>query len=144
MTCFPHRTIPGRATSRSASRRGSCAAASAKGRRFLKTRSRPIARRRSTSCTRRSATSRCRGCGRSRRTSGCSRRAGASDMANLDVDIRYTPPRTAVESALADLWAEVLLVDRVGLHDDFLELGGDSPVGAQLVARMYERLGIEI
>ena len=47
-------------------------------------------------------------------------------MANLDVDIRYTPPRTAVESALADLWAEVLLVDRVGLHDDFLELGGDS------------------
>jgi acyl carrier protein len=65
-------------------------------------------------------------------------------MANLDVDIRYTPPRTAVESALAEIWAEALLVDRVGLHDDFLELGGDSLVGAQLVARMYERLGIEI
>ncbi|MFD7292174.1 amino acid adenylation domain-containing protein [Streptomyces sp. NPDC059897] len=35
-------------------------------------------------------------------------------------------PRTPVEQQLADIWAEVLGVDRVGVHDNFFALGGDS------------------
>lgn len=40
--------------------------------------------------------------------------------------IPYVAPRTATEAIVAKLWADVLGVDRVGVHTDFLELGGDS------------------
>ncbi|HEX4704672.1 MAG TPA: phosphopantetheine-binding protein [Pseudonocardiaceae bacterium] len=38
----------------------------------------------------------------------------------------YTPPRDEVESRLAAIWAELMELPSVGVHDDFLELGGDS------------------
>ncbi|MFG3104229.1 amino acid adenylation domain-containing protein, partial [Streptomyces sp. NPDC048182] len=38
----------------------------------------------------------------------------------------HRPPATATERALARIWADVLHVDRVGLDDDFFDLGGDS------------------
>ncbi|MEE1756461.1 non-ribosomal peptide synthetase [Streptomyces sp. SP18CS02] len=38
----------------------------------------------------------------------------------------YVPARDATEAALAAVWAEVLEVDRVGVHDDYFALGGDS------------------
>lgn len=57
---------------------------------------------------------------------------------------KYVAPRTAVEAAIAEIWAEALLLDRVGIHDDFLEHGGDSLVGAQVVARLFERFQIQI
>ena len=47
----------------------------------------------------------------------------------------YTPPRTAVETTLAQIWAEVLGIAPVGVHDNFFGLGGDSILGIQIVAR---------
>jgi amino acid adenylation domain-containing protein/non-ribosomal peptide synthase protein (TIGR01720 family) len=44
-------------------------------------------------------------------------------------------PLTPVQEALARLWCRVLRVDRVGLHDDFFALGGDSILGIQIVAQ---------
>ncbi|MEV0742220.1 amino acid adenylation domain-containing protein [Streptomyces sp. NPDC050549] len=38
----------------------------------------------------------------------------------------HTAPRTGAESAMACVWAEVLGLDRVGVHDNFFDLGGDS------------------
>ncbi|GGN83776.1 hypothetical protein GCM10010112_62430 [Actinoplanes lobatus] len=38
----------------------------------------------------------------------------------------YVPPRGPVEELLAEIWGEVLAVDRVGRHDNFFDLGGDS------------------
>jgi enterobactin synthetase component F len=38
----------------------------------------------------------------------------------------YVAPRTPIEQTLAEIWAEVLHVQRVGIHDNFFELGGDS------------------
>ncbi|MFI6685879.1 amino acid adenylation domain-containing protein [Streptomyces sp. NPDC050485] len=47
----------------------------------------------------------------------------------------YTAPRNAVEAALAEVWAEVLGVERVGIHDNFFDLGGDSILSIQVVSR---------
>src|SRR4029079_19684895 len=38
----------------------------------------------------------------------------------------YVAPRTPAEAKLADLWAEALRLDRVGVRDDFFALGGNS------------------
>jgi amino acid adenylation domain-containing protein len=53
-------------------------------------------------------------------------------------------PRTAVEEVIAIFWAEVMGVDRVGVHDDFLELGGHSLLVTQLASRLQEAFRIEI
>ncbi|MFL5513411.1 MAG: condensation domain-containing protein, partial [Gemmatimonadales bacterium] len=44
-------------------------------------------------------------------------------------------PRTAVEAELGRIWAGVLGVERVGMHDNFFDLGGDSILSIQIVAR---------
>ncbi|WP_128430374.1 non-ribosomal peptide synthetase [Streptomyces cyaneus] len=48
---------------------------------------------------------------------------------------RYVAPRTGREQVLAGVWADVLGVDRVGVHDNFFELGGDSILSIQVVTR---------
>ncbi len=53
-------------------------------------------------------------------------------------------PRSAVESVVAGIWAEVLGVERVGVADDFFELGGHSLVVTAVVARMRERLSVDV
>jgi len=60
------------------------------------------------------------------------------------VEQHYVAPRNAVETTIAEIWAEALLVERVGIHDDFLELGGDSLIATQVVAKIWERLGTEV
>ncbi|MBO0856225.1 MAG: amino acid adenylation domain-containing protein, partial [Nocardia sp.] len=56
----------------------------------------------------------------------------------------FRAPVTSVEQAIADTFAEVLGVDRVGLDDDFFELGGNSLIATQVVARLGEALDTEI
>ncbi|MGH2619079.1 MAG: amino acid adenylation domain-containing protein, partial [Anaerolineales bacterium] len=47
----------------------------------------------------------------------------------------YVAPRNATEETLAKIWAEVLRVERVGIHDNFFELGGDSILSIQAVSQ---------
>ncbi|MEO8129310.1 MAG: aminotransferase class III-fold pyridoxal phosphate-dependent enzyme [Bryobacteraceae bacterium] len=47
----------------------------------------------------------------------------------------YTAPRTPTEKALAQIWAEVLRLERVGVDDDILDLGGNSGHVAQISSR---------
>ncbi|MGQ9634582.1 MAG: AMP-binding protein [Bryobacteraceae bacterium] len=57
---------------------------------------------------------------------------------------RFEPPGSETEWLLAALWSEVLRVEAVGVRDDFLSLGGDSLLAAQLAARIRSRLGVEL
>ncbi|QCT04337.1 amino acid adenylation domain-containing protein [Paenibacillus algicola] len=55
----------------------------------------------------------------------------------------YVAPRTPLEQGMAEVWAEVLGVDRVGVHDHFFELGGHSLSAMSLLSRMKSKLGRE-
>jgi amino acid adenylation domain-containing protein len=57
---------------------------------------------------------------------------------------RYAAPATPVEERLAELWAQLLNVERVGRHDGFFELGGHSLLIVRLAARLRETLGREV
>ena len=50
----------------------------------------------------------------------------------------YVAPRSPQESAIAAIWCEVLGRERVGIHDHFLDLGGDSIQALQIAARAHE------
>jgi acyl transferase domain-containing protein len=55
----------------------------------------------------------------------------------------YVAPRTDVERRLAEIWQSALGIRKVGIHDNFFDLGGDSVMGIQLVARVNES-GLEL
>jgi amino acid adenylation domain-containing protein len=56
----------------------------------------------------------------------------------------YVAPRTEVEESLARMWAEVLKLERVGIHDNFFEIGGHSLLAAQLISRVRTVQGLEL
>jgi acyl carrier protein len=56
----------------------------------------------------------------------------------------FVAPRTPVEEALAEKWAQVLGVEQVGVHDDFFELGGDSMLATQIVSRVRTAMRVEL
>jgi acyl carrier protein len=52
----------------------------------------------------------------------------------------YLAPRNELEQTLADIWAEVLKVDKVGVRDNFFELGGHSLLATQIASRVQKTL----
>ena len=56
----------------------------------------------------------------------------------------YQPPPPGTASVLAGLWAQVLDLDRVGLHDNFFDLGGDSRSVTELVAQIRRECDCEL
>jgi acyl carrier protein len=53
----------------------------------------------------------------------------------------YLEPETATEQVLADVWRELLGVERVSVLDNFFDLGGHSLLAMQVVARVEKRMG---
>jgi acyl carrier protein len=68
----------------------------------------------------------------------------APDAGQLDSSAKFTAPRTGVEKTLARVWAEVLKLERVGIHDNFFDLGGHSLLATQIVSRLRNDLNTEI
>ncbi|HEX2077200.1 MAG TPA: amino acid adenylation domain-containing protein, partial [Longimicrobium sp.] len=54
----------------------------------------------------------------------------------------YVAPRNETERVMAEIWAEMLRVERVGVHDDFFALGGHSLLVTQVLRRAREVLGL--
>jgi hypothetical protein len=56
----------------------------------------------------------------------------------------YEVPVGKVEQALAEIWAELLGVERVGRGDDFFMLGGHSLLGVQMISRVRQAMEVEL
>ncbi|WP_139488459.1 non-ribosomal peptide synthase/polyketide synthase [Brevibacillus dissolubilis] len=57
------------------------------------------------------------------------------DYAQPGLDGEFVAPETFIEKKLAEIWRDVLGVETVGIHDNFFDLGGDSIISIQIVAR---------
>jgi amino acid adenylation domain-containing protein len=68
----------------------------------------------------------------------------APDQARPELDEAYVAPRTTVEGQIAGIWAEVLGVEKVGIHDSFFELGGHSLLATQVISRVRAALQTEL
>jgi amino acid adenylation domain-containing protein len=68
----------------------------------------------------------------------------APDLARPELAQAFEPPRSALEESLATMWAEILRVDRVGIHDDLFALGGDSFQDLQIISRTERDYRVEI
>jgi acyl carrier protein len=68
----------------------------------------------------------------------------APEAGQVTSGVAFESPRTATEHALAQIWAEVLGVPQVGVHDDFFELGGHSLLATQVMARVRDAFQVEL
>jgi acyl-coenzyme A synthetase/AMP-(fatty) acid ligase/acyl carrier protein len=56
----------------------------------------------------------------------------------------YVPPRSPLEEQLAEIWRRVLGSDRIGVHDNFFEIGGHSLKATRIIAHLRQELGVEL
>ncbi len=56
----------------------------------------------------------------------------------------YVAPRTETETRVAQVWSEVLGVERVGMRDDFFDLGGHSLLAMKAVSRLRQLLEVDL
>ncbi|MCY1022907.1 SDR family NAD(P)-dependent oxidoreductase [Pyxidicoccus sp. MSG2] len=61
-----------------------------------------------------------------------------------ELPVPYQAPETPMQEKVGDILREVLGLERVGLHDNFFDLGGDSVMAIQIVSRIKRRLGKEV
>jgi amino acid adenylation domain-containing protein len=59
-------------------------------------------------------------------------------------DDSYVAPRNPVEEVVAKIWAEVLGVERVGVHDNFFDLGGHSLLATQALSHIRQAFPVDI
>lgn len=68
----------------------------------------------------------------------------APDRTRPELDKAFVPPRTPTEELQAEIWAQLLDLERVGVHDNFFDLGGHSLLATQAVSRIREAFQVEI
>ncbi|MFF8597266.1 amino acid adenylation domain-containing protein, partial [Streptomyces sp. NPDC015220] len=72
------------------------------------------------------------------------RRALPAPERHLAAGGEYEAPATATEELIAEVWQELLGAERVGVHDDFFELGGDSLLALRTVSRINALFGTDL
>lgn len=67
-----------------------------------------------------------------------------SHQARPDLENTYVPPKTATEKMIADIWQAIIGINPVGIHDNYFELGGDSLISIQVMARIRETFQVDL
>ncbi|MFD7663699.1 beta-ketoacyl synthase N-terminal-like domain-containing protein [Streptomyces sp. NPDC059788] len=70
--------------------------------------------------------------------------ATASFNRRPDLATTYVAPRTELQGLVTRHWADVLGLDRVGIHDNFFDLGGDSLLVLQMAGRLRDESGVDL
>jgi len=68
----------------------------------------------------------------------------APELSRPELETVYAAPRTPKETALSKIWAELLGLERVGIHDNFFDLGGHSLLATQFTSRLREALQVDL
>jgi amino acid adenylation domain-containing protein len=68
----------------------------------------------------------------------------AFDTANQAAQDGSAPEATATEKKLKEIWADVLGIAQMDVHDDFFDLGGDSLLATQVMTRVQKAFGVEV
>lgn len=68
----------------------------------------------------------------------------APDAPDAAAQRSYVPPQTPLEKQLAEIWEAVLGRERIGLYDNFFDLGGHSLLTTQIVSRVRTVLGVTL
>ena len=67
----------------------------------------------------------------------------APDTTRHEGEGAYVAPQTPIEEMLAGIWADVLAVKQVSIHDNFFDLGGHSLLATQLISRLRDTFCVE-
>ena len=68
----------------------------------------------------------------------------AADSCRLEMNEKFVAPRNPIEQKVAVIWAELLGLEQVGIHDNFFDLGGHSLLATQVIARVRRAFRMEI
>ncbi|MBG1270226.1 non-ribosomal peptide synthetase [Nostoc sp. WHI] len=68
----------------------------------------------------------------------------APEQVRPELEATFVPPRTEVEQMVAVIWSEVLGLEKIGIHDNFFDLGGHSLLLTQVTSRLYNAFGLEL
>jgi acyl carrier protein len=72
------------------------------------------------------------------------RKALPDPTATREIDFEYVRPRSPAERELARIWREALSLDRVGIHDNFFDLGGHSLAAIQVASQVVKKFQLEL
>ncbi|MEG3971751.1 amino acid adenylation domain-containing protein, partial [Microcoleus sp. T2B6] len=72
------------------------------------------------------------------------RRALPAPDLRPELEESFVAPRTPIEEMLASIWSNILLIDSVGVHDNFFTLGGHSLLATQVISRVRDTISIEL
>ena len=66
------------------------------------------------------------------------------DPTALGLEAAFVAPRTEIEVALAEIWTQVLGIERIGVYDNFFDLGGHSLLSLKMIHRVEKELGVQV
>jgi len=65
------------------------------------------------------------------------------DQSRPELQVSFVAPQTLAQQTIATIWAQLLKVDQIGIHDNFFDLGGHSLLATQVVSRMRTAFQVE-
>jgi len=68
----------------------------------------------------------------------------AADQSSFESEQGFVAPGNAMEEQIAEIWADILKLEKVGIHDNFFDLGGHSMKATQVISRVREELRVDL